>query len=381
VDFFDKVKLLGEQAKFDLCGDCFVSKEIRRVKDINLSQWIYPTTLPDGKKVRLLKILMSNICENDCAYCPVSSLTKVPRISFSAEELAAGFMRLHRARLVSGLFLSSGVKYNPERTMQEMLDTVAILRRKYNFRGYIHLKILPGASLQSLETAFKLASRVSVNLEVPDEKYIEKISSYKNFAEDLLGKLKVISYLKKNNPSYLRDGFTTQFVVGAAGEKDVEIISRTYELYRSLRLSRVYYSAFQPVLGTPLENSPSTPPIREVRLYQADFLLRRYGFRIDEIFFNEEGNLSTLEDPKTIWANRHLDFFPVEIGSATYEELIRVPGIGPKSARKILALRKGISHLDLETLCLRIPTFRRALPYITVRGKKPVTMAEIKALF
>jgi len=381
VDFIEKVKVLGDEAKYDLCGDCFVSRDVKRTKDINLSRWIYPTTLPDGKRVKLLKILLSNICENDCAYCPVSRLTSVRRVSFTPQELTYNFMRLYKAGIVSGLFLSSGLRSNPERTMQDMIDTAVILRKKYNFKGYIHLKILPGISLQSLEDAFRLASRISINLEVPDEKYLKKLSSGKNFTSDLMEKLTLISKLKKNNPIFLRDGFTTQFVVGAAGESDAEILIKTHILYKDLKLSRVYYSAFQPAPGTPLENSPPTPPIREFRLYQADVLIRKYGFGVDEIIFDEEGNLSPAEDPKTAWAKRNPAFFPVEVGSATYEELIKVPGIGPKSARKIISLRKEDSHLHVEMLISKIPTFRRALPYITIKGKRVQSPFVVQTLF
>ena len=372
---------MGDEAKYDLCGDCFVSRDVKRTKDINLSRWIYPTTLPDGKRVKLLKILLSNICENDCAYCPVSRLTSVRRVSFTPQELTYNFMRLYKAGIVSGLFLSSGLRSNPERTMQDMIDTAVILRKKYNFKGYIHLKILPGISLQSLEDAFRLASRISINLEVPDEKYLKKLSSGKNFTSDLMEKLTLISKLKKNNPIFLRDGFTTQFVVGAAGESDAEILIKTHILYKDLKLSRVYYSAFQPAPGTPLENSPPTPPIREFRLYQADVLIRKYGFGVDEIIFDEEGNLSPAEDPKTAWAKRNPAFFPVEVGSATYEELIKVPGIGPKSARKIISLRKEDSHLHVEMLISKIPTFRRALPYITIKGKRVQSPFVVQTLF
>ncbi|MEO0199118.1 MAG: putative DNA modification/repair radical SAM protein [candidate division WOR-3 bacterium] len=381
MDFVDKIKILGESARFDICGDCFISEEVKRAKDINLSKWIYPVTMPDGREIRLLKVLLSNSCENDCAYCPISKHLGIRRISFRPEELAEGFMRLYRKNIVSGLFLSSGVKHNPELTMQELIDTAYILRNRYNFRGYIHLKILPGASLQSLEMAVKLASRVSINLEVPLEKYLSILSLKKDFKGDLLPKLKKISDFKRASPVYLRDGFTTQFVVGAAGEKDKEILLTVFELYKNLSLTRAYYSAFQPVPGSPLENYPSTPPIREYRLYQADFLIRKYGFDFSELVFEADGNLNILSDPKTIWAKRHPDFFPVEIMNASYEELLRVPGIGPRSAKKIVSLRKKVANLSVDVLLKLIPTFRRAMPYITIKGKKLVKGFKELSLF
>jgi predicted DNA-binding helix-hairpin-helix protein len=381
MDFFSKIKLLGESARFDICGDCFISDDVKRVKDINLSRWIYPVILPDGRKVRLLKVLLSNMCENDCAYCPISKFTKIKRIYFSPEELADGFMRLYRKNIVSGLFLSSGVRCNPESTMQNLIDTAFILRKKYNFKGYIHLKVLPGSSLQSLEMAVKLASRVSINLEVPHDSYLRKVSMKKNFSQDLLDKLSHIAHFKIFHPEYIRDGFTTQFVVGAAGESDREILSRVYDLYKNLSLTRAYYSAFQPVPDTPLENHAPTPPIREVRLYQADFLLRKYGFDVSEIPFENEGNLNLFDDPKVVWARKHPEFFPVDIFKASYDELLRVPGIGPKSARKIIKLRREFSLISPEVLIKAIPSFRRSLPYITFKGKRVLAETQKLTLF
>ncbi len=379
--FWDKIKILGESAKFDLCGDCFISEEVKRIKDINHSRWIYPTTLPDGRKVRLLKVLLSNYCENDCAYCAFSSQVDVRRTSFSPDELARGFMALVGKGIVKGLFLSSGVKNGPERTMQELLDTAYILRNKYYFRGYIHLKVLPGASTQSIEEALKVASRVSVNLEVPGEEYIRKVSTKKDFSSDLLTKLKLISELKSKKLQLLPDGFTTQFVVGAAGERDFDILKCVFGLYNEQKLRRAYYSSFQPVPGTPLENMKPTPPIREVRLYQADYLVRIYGFSFNEIPFDQSGNLDTLKDPKLVWADRNPDFYPVEITTATYSELLRVPGIGPRTAKWIIKNRKNLSVLGVGEICKLFPKFKKALPYLSLKGKRLATKFTEQELF
>jgi|YelNatPaOPRAMG01_1025707.scaffolds.fasta_scaffold23995_2 predicted DNA-binding helix-hairpin-helix protein len=381
MDRVSKVKLLIESAKYDLCGDCFLSEDVKRVKDISHSKWIYPELLPDGKKVRLLKVLYSNYCENDCAYCSISKFMNIRRLSFTPEELADVFINLYHRGIVSGLFLSSGVKRDPERTMQELIDTVWLLRNKYHFKGYIHLKILPGVSIQSVEEAVKLASRVSVNLEAPDDVYLKRVSLKKDLAKDLLEKLSRISSIKESHPDILKDGFTTQFVVGAAGENDLQILKRVYDLYRHLRLSRAYYSAFQPVPGTPLENKPPTSITREVRLYQVDYLLRRYGFDLKEIVFDEAGFLPLTKDPKELWALQHIDFFPVEITKADYFELLRIPGIGPKTARWILKVKKNLSTHSLLNALKVYPNLRKALPYITVKGKRPARIALQGALF
>jgi len=368
-----KLKILSDSAKYDICGDCFISREVKRVSPVTLNQWIYPTMLPDGRKVKLFKVLMSNACENDCAYCPFNAYRRFKRTSFTKEELATYFMELVRKGIVSGLFLSSGIRGNPEKTMQEMIETVEIIRKKYQFRGYIHLKILPGVSRQTIEEAFRLASRISINLEVPDERFFKGISQKKKFSKYLLSPLLYIDKLKKEAPRFfLKDGFTTQFVVGVSGEKDIDILKRVWDLYTRTSISRVYYSAFHPIPGTPLEGKEPTPPLREHRLYQVDYLFRKYGFELEELVFSEGGNLILEKDPKTVWAaTKNRWFFPVEINRADYEELIRVPGIGPKSAKKIIKLRQ-IKKINSEEEFLKIGKgLQKSLPYITINGQIP----------
>ncbi len=371
MDRVSKIKLLIEAARYDLCGDCLLSKEIKRTKDLNRTRWIYPELLPDGKKVRLLKVLFSNYCENDCAYCSISKFMNIVRVSFTSEELVEIFVNLYQRGLVNGLFLSSGVKGNPEKTMRELIDTVWLLRKKYHFKGYVHLKILPGVSLQTVEEAVRLASRVSVNLEVPNDTYLRKVSSKKEIGKDLLEKLNRISVTKESQPGILKDGFTTQFVVGVAEESDFEILQTVDKLYRNLRLSRAYYSAFQPIPGTPLQSKPPTNLMREVRLYQADYLIRKYGFTLKELSFDNRGFLSLTKDPKESWALQHPEFFPVEITRADFFELLRVPGIGPKTARWILKTREALSTYQILNALKFYPNLRRALPYITIKGKRP----------
>ncbi|MDI6851821.1 MAG: putative DNA modification/repair radical SAM protein [bacterium] len=370
MDRVSKIKLLIESARYDLCGDCFLSKEVRRIKDLYHTRWIYPELLPDGRRVRLLKVLLSNYCENDCAYCSISKFMDVRRVSFTSEELAEIFVNLYQRGLVNGLFLSSGVKGNPERTMRELIDTVWLLRKKYHFKGYVHLKILPGVSLQTVEEAVRLASRVSVNLEVPNDAYLRKVSSKKELANDLLEKLNRISIIKESQRDILKDGFTTQFVVGVAEETDFEILQTVDRLYRKLRLSRAYYSAFQPIPKTPLQNKPPTNLVREVRLYQADYLIRKYGFTLSELNFDIRGFLSLTKDPKELWALQHPEFFPVELTKADYFKLLRVPGIGPRTARWILKKRKALSTYQILNALKFYPNLRKALPYIAIKGKK-----------
>ncbi|HOP94983.1 MAG: putative DNA modification/repair radical SAM protein [Dictyoglomaceae bacterium] len=363
----DKLEILAESAKFDLCGSFLCSPEaVKRTP--TLKGWIYPTTLPNGKTVRLLKILLSNDCIHNCYYCANRANRPFQRISFSADELVKLFLELKRKNLVDGLFLSSAVTKSPKNTMEEMLKVAEILRERYNFKGYIHLKILPESSEDYIETAIKYADRVSINLEAPGEEYLKKIAPEKNFS--LL--FKKMEVLKKLLQKGIRPkaGITTQFVVGASQEKDTEILSLTSKLYKEYQLGRAYFSAFQPIPKTPLEDLSPTSTWREVRLYQADFLIRRYAFSIEEFVF-ENGNLPLNEDPKMVWAKNHPDFFPIEINKAPYLELLRIPGIGPQSAKKILKVREENSIKDLKDLKKLGINSERCKDFILINGKSP----------
>jgi predicted DNA-binding helix-hairpin-helix protein len=319
----------------------------------------------------MLKILQTNACEKDCYYCATRCQREQPRATFQPDELARLFDQIHRARLAEAIFISSGVVGGGTRTLERMLATAELLRTRYAFRGYMHLKLMPGAEPAAIARALQLAERVSVNLEVPSSEHLARLSSTKRFTEELLAPLQIARRLMDNDPALRHKTMTTQFVVGAADETDREITARAAQLYRELHLARVYYSAFQPIENTPLENRAPTPLLREHRLYQADFLLRQYGFTFDELIFDARGDLATAADPKTVWALHHPEFFPIEVNRASREALLRVPGIGPLSARRILQLRRTCKLRTLEQLARLGANAERAAPFILLDGYAP----------
>lgn len=365
-DIFDKAEILGSAAQYDLCGACSTGEQNRTPSPIG--RWIYPAAMPNGQTIMLLKMLMSNGCENDCSYCANRCQQDSDRLSFTPEELAQLFVTLHTQGLVKGLFLSSAVSKGSTWMMERMLASVEIIRNRYQFKGYIHLKLLPGVGFDAVEQAARLASRVSVNLEVPGSKFLAKLTARKDFDHfmRLMGWVKNLQEHGKTRASQ-----TTQFMVGAADESDQEILSVTQNCYTDLKLQRVYYSAFQPISNTPLENHPATPLMREHRLYQSDFLFRRYGFRLDELSFDRSGNLPLEEDPKTIWAKNHPERFPVEINTASKEELLRIPGIGPVSASRIVKHRRQDKIHSLADLQAFGTVTKRSAAYVLLDGKRP----------
>jgi len=365
LDFDDKVKLLADSARFDLCGSCFGQPSR---KSNPQGGWIYPASLPDGRVVKVLKILLSNDCVHNCLYCANRFGLPFRRTSLRAEELVKLFLHLWQKGLVKGLFLSSAVSRDPIWTMNEMLRTVEILRKKFNFKGYIHLKILPEATHDYIEEAVRLATRVSVNLEAPNPQHLSSIAPQKNFSK-IMTLFAFLSDLRRKGlctPA----GITTQFVVGGSTEKDREILSTAFLLYKRFYLARVYYSAFQPVWGTPFADRPAVSPWREVRLYQVDYLLRKYRFSLSEICFSEDGNLPLDKDPKTLWALKHPEFFPVEVNRASFEDLLRVPGIGPLSAKRIVEVRKEGKITDISFLKRVGIRLKKAAPFLLINGEK-----------
>ena len=369
MDLEQKLDLLGAGAQADLaCGSCGEGQT--RVRD-DIGRWIYPAVRPDGKLIRMLKILQTNACEKDCYYCATRRQREQPRTTFQPDELARVFDQIHRARLAEAIFLSSGVAGGGTRTLERMIATADLLRHKYAFRGYLHLKLMPGAEPAAIERALQLADRVSVNLEAPSSEHLAKLSSTKRYAEELLAPLYLARKLIANDPRLQNKTMTTQFVVGAADETDREIMARTAQLYRELRLARVYYSAFQPIENTPLDGRAPTPLIRENRLYQTDFLFRQYGFTFDELVFDARGNLPTEADPKMMWALHHPEFFPVELNRASREELLRVPGLGPTSVRRIVQLRRTRKFQTIEQLARVGADAQRAAPFVLLDGRVP----------
>jgi predicted DNA-binding helix-hairpin-helix protein len=362
-----KLDILADASKFDLACACRFKDEPGRSRGAD-GRWVYPAVLPSGRKVMLLKTLQSNACVNDCIYCPFNRRRDLARCSLGPDQMARTFMDLLQSNRVSGLFLSSGVPDNPDQTMERMLGTAEILRNRFAFRGYIHLKVIPGASAASIEHAVRLATRVSVNIEAPTAERLARLSSRNRFHEDIISAMQTIADLRARINKRCHQ--TTQFVVGAAQETDREIVTATARLYERFRMERVYFSAYQdpasrvptqPTLFNDMPMPRTRGPgnegfVREHRLYQVDFLLRKYGFTRQDILFDENGNLSLDEDPKTRWARLHPDFFPIQINTADPSQLLRVPGIGPIAAKRIIEARQqGRIHgpEELRGLCIR----------------------------
>jgi len=295
---------------------------------LNISRAI----LPNGKRITLLKTLLSSACERNCNYCAFRSGRDFQRNQLNPDEMAQAFYSAHRAGVVQGLFLSSGVAGSGLRTQDNLIATAEILRRKYRFTGYLHLKLMPGAQYAQVERAMQLANRVSLNLEAPNSTRLEKLAPRKAFFAELLQPLQWVEQIRQTQPAY--QGFngrwpsmTTQFVVGAVDETDLELLSITAALQNEIHLGRAYFSAFRPVPDTPLESASPTPTRRQHRLYQASFLLRDYGFDLEDMPFEPTtGNLPLSTDPKLAWAKENLAGHPVELNNADRHELLRLPG-------------------------------------------------------
>ncbi len=348
---------------------CFTPKQRDAV-------YVYPAQLPNGKKIKLLKTLLTSACERDCYYCPYRAGRDFRRATFKPDEFASLFMQLHEGGIAEGMFLSSGMAGGGIRTQDKMLDTADILRRKKRYRGYLHLKIMPGAERAQVERAMQLADRVSLNLEAPNTERLSRLAPHKEFIEELITPLKWVQEIRRNQPSYKGwngrwPSTTTQFVVGGADETDLELLTTTSWLNRNVGLQRAYFSAFSPVRDTPLENKAPTDPLREHRLYQASFLLRDYGFDLEDMPFTDEGHLPLHTDPKLAWAEMHLKHQPIDVNRAGRHELLRIPGIGPRGADTLLRARHAQSIHDLSALSKLGISARRAAPFILFNGRRP----------
>ncbi len=348
---------------------CFTPKQ----KD---ALFIYPAQLPNGKKIKLLKTLLSSACERDCYYCPFRAGRDFRRATFRPEEFARFFMELHRASLVEGIFLSTGIAGGGIQTQDKLLDTADILRRKLGYRGYFHLKLMPGAERAQVERAMQLADRVSVNLEAPNTERLTRLAPHKEFVEELMRPLRWVHEIRRSQPAYKGwngrwPSTTTQFVVGAADESDLELLTTTAWLNQHAGLQRAYFSAFSPVADTPMENKPATDPLREHRLYQASFLLRDYGFDLEEMPFSGDGQLPLQTDPKLAWAHAHLTERPIDINRADRRDLLRIPGIGPRGVATVLSARRTQPIRDLSALTKLGIHAKRAAPFILFNGRRP----------
>jgi len=359
METIEKLKLLSADSQYDLACACGTGNDDRRRRGLD-GKWLYPVALPQGGYSVLLKTLLSNACANDCKYCPLRSGTNVRRCSLQPEEIANIFMEYARRKKVFGLFLSSAVMGSPDYTMDRINTVARLLRNKHEFRGYIHLKVIPGASDAAIEEAISLSSAVSLNIESPGKKRFDLLSGRKDYDRDIIRPLKLMSQLTGKEMRYSRVKCTTQFIVGASDETDSEIIHYMSGLYKRLNFQRVYFSAYQKGLGDPgipgekrvLQDADQTF-VREHRLYQTDFLFRRYGFAKEDIPLDRSGNLILDKDPKAIWAERHPEYYPVRINRSDREALLKVPGLGPETACRILKVRRERKIYSLEDLGIK----------------------------
>lgn len=365
----EKLAILARDSQYDLACACGTAKDEHRRRSKE-DKWIYPVTLPNGGTTFLFKTLLSNECVNNCKYCPLRLGSSARRCALTPEELVETFFSYYKAQKVSGLFLSSAVRDNPDATM-ERINRSALILRRMQFRGYIHLKIIPGASDAAIRQSVSLASAVSLNIETAGENNFKYLSTTKNYSRDIIKPIQFISQLTAKGSAYERVKQTTQFVVGASCETDKEIIGYSWKLYKNLNLDRIYFSAYQRGAGSPelpgerFSATNSALLTREHRLYQADWLMRKYGFHADEIPLDSTGNLSLAIDPKEMWARLHPEFFPVNINRDDRYRLLRVPGIGQVMLERILMYRRdGVRIRSLDCLGKRTKTLNKAMPYV-----------------
>ncbi|WP_342673714.1 putative DNA modification/repair radical SAM protein [Trichlorobacter lovleyi] len=375
----DRLKILADGAKYDVsCSSSGSSRSNSNGIGSAASCGICHSWTSDGRCVSLLKILMTNRCIYDCAYCVNRRSNDVQRVALSPAEVAELTIGFYRRNYIEGLFLSTGVVRSADYTMELLIEAVRTLREQYRFNGYIHLKLVPGADPLLVQQAGLWADRVSVNLELPTRESLQLLAPDKT-RDSVVGPMRQVSNLITTNRAERKQsrkvarfapaGQSTQLIVGATGESDRQIVTLSEQLYQRLDLKRVYYSAFIPaVADSRLPARPEAPLKREHRLYQADWLLRYYGFSAHELLDEGSPNLDSELDPKTGWALRHIELFPVEINRASYEELLRVPGVGVLSAQRIVRARRQ-GHLGLDDLFRLGVVMKRARYFITARGR------------
>lgn len=359
------------------CGQVVPKAPKKRV-DSQKGLGVHQAIVSGGKTIPLLKTMLTTACERDCYYCPFRAGRRYRRTTFKPEEMAQTVSDLYRAGLVKGLFLSSGIIGGGVKTQDKLLKTADLLRNKHQYRGFLHLKLMPGVEKAQVARAMELADRLSTNLEAPNDKRLEALAPKKEFVEELLRPLEWVEEIRRekrplNSWNGRWPSSVTQFVVGGTEESDVEILTASHHLYKHLKLGRTYFSAFRPILDTPLENRTAENPIRQNRLYQASFLFRDYGFDLEEMPFGQNGRLPLDEDPKIAWAKANLSHSPIELNKATQRELLRVPGIGPQSAKAILAARRRGKLRELTDLqAIGARNVRRLMPFVLMAGKRPL---------
>ena len=386
----DKLKILAESAKYDVsCASSGTSRSHKKGQIGSAEGWgICHSFAEDGRCISLLKIMLTNNCIYDCAYCINRRSNDLPRATFSVTELVNLTIEFYRRNYIEGRFLSSGEVRNPDYTMERLAKVVKDLRQVYRFNGYIHLKSIPGASQELVNEAGLYADRMSVNIEIPNEQSLQLLAPEKDFQSVFTpmryiqqGMLQSAEERKKyrHAPHFVPAGQSTQMIVGATSDSDKDILHLTSALYKRPSMKRVYYSGFVPVNGydNRLPALKQPPLVRENRLYQADWLLRFYNFKVDEIVDDSYPDLDLEIDPKLAWALRHPEAFPVDINRADYEMLLRVPGLGVKSAKMILTARRysrlGTSHLKQIGVVLK-----KAQYFITCNELPTRTVNEIK---
>ena len=393
MDVAEKLSILADAAKYDVaCTSSGLSRGAKKGQLGNaLGAGCCHSFTPDGRCVTLLKVLMSNVCVYDCAYCVNRSSNEVRRASFTPEELADLTIGFYRRNYIEGLFLSSGVISTPDYTTELMIRSLKLLREQHGFRGYIHAKTVPGTSPELIDQLGHLADRLSVNLELPSQKSLQLLCPQKN-KQRIIQPMRQIrdniaqdsesrgytrsktTYLPSQRPktrqrAFAPAGQSTQMIIGATPESDFQILNLSQALYKSLALKRVFFSAYLPVSADArLPQNHAVQLNREHRLYQADWLLRFYKFDVSEIISEDAPNLELDLDPKAGWAINHLDVFPVEVNTAPLELLLRVPGIGPRGARLIVRARRTACLREQELRKLGI-AYKRARYFITCNGK------------
>ena len=375
----EKLTILADSAKYDV--SCSSSGSTRKneggIGNAAFSG-ICHSFATDGRCISLLKILMTNCCIFDCKYCINRKSNNVKRTIFTPEEICELTMNFYRRNYIEGLFLSSGIVKSPDYTMELLIKTIKMLRYKYHFHGYIHCKAIPGANEYLLKELGNLVDRLSANIELPTESGLKLLAPNKE--ENKV--IKIMSYVKENhNRSYVPAGQSTQVIIGATKETDLDIMAKSEALYKSYALKRVFYSAYIPVNKDKLLPMLKTPPlVRENRLYQADWLLRFYGFKVKDLLDEDNPNFNILMDPKANWALRHLNEFPKEINTVSYYDLLKVPGIGIKTAKRIIACRKNfkITFNDLKKLGV---VMKRAKYFITCNNKYFISSEYFKKSF
>ena len=385
MDVLEKLTVLTDAAKYDAaCTSSGGSRSARKGYIGNTSSSVAGcchSFSADGRCVTLLKVLLTNRCVYDCKYCVNRRSNDTKRAAFTPEELADLTINFYRRNYIEGLFLSSGVFRSPDYTTELMIRALRLLREQYRFNGYIHAKAIPGTSPELVEQLGLLADRLSVNIELPSEAGLKTLAPEKT-KQAILTPMRQIQTRNQQNqeelvkyrhaPKFAPAGQSTQLIVGATRDTDLHILRLTQGLYDRYHLKRVFYSAYVPVVENALLPSVDVKPplLREHRLYQADWLLRFYGFRAEELLDERNPDFDPRVDPKCSWALAHLEFFPVEVNTADYESLLRIPGVGVTSARRILSARRS-GRLHIDDLRKLGVVMKRAQYFLTASGKVP----------